>query len=164
MNPEIELIKYKNEQYQLKMFLKVFILVTIILFTCFIFSCKAKAEEVNLDIIRQIESSGNPLAYNSASGACGAYQITKPCLEDYNQHHKGSELSRNALFSEEQGRKVALWYFGQIKRYLRHYGLKPTLENQLFAYNAGIGRVVKGIMPEETENYIAKYKRLSKEV
>ena len=40
--------------------------------------------EVDLTIIAQIESSGNPNAYNKSSGAIGLMQITPICLEEFN--------------------------------------------------------------------------------
>jgi len=38
--------------------------------------------EINLEIIKVLESGGDPHAYNKRSGATGLYQITKICLED----------------------------------------------------------------------------------
>jgi len=40
---------------------------------------------------------------------------------------------------------------------LRYYGISVTVKNVLWAYNAGIGRVVDGIMPETTKQYIRRY-------
>ena len=44
----------------------------------------AHAEKVNINAIIQIESGGDPNAYNENSGAKGLMQITTPCLHDYN--------------------------------------------------------------------------------
>jgi hypothetical protein len=119
-------------------------------------------EEVNLDIIAQIESSNNPLAYNAKSGASGMFQLMPCVVEEYNAWHPASKIAFKAVFSPVVARSVAKWYLDtRIPQMLRFYGISDTLENRLWAYNAGIGRVVKGIMPQETKNYIAKYHKLA---
>ena len=40
---------------------------------------------------------------------------------------------------------------------LKHYKIEDTVRNRLWAYNADIGRVLDGNMPNETKNYIVKY-------
>ena len=139
-----------------------FILGLIILLLC---GCRDYAwAEIDLRIIAQIESSNNPNAYNKGSGAVGLYQITAICLEDYNQTHR-HQFQLNEMFDAVKAEVVARWYLKQrIPALLRHYHIEDTLENRLWAYNAGIGRVVKGIMPEETKNYIIKYERLSRRI
>lgn len=119
------------------------------------------AEEVNLDYIANIESSGNPLAYNKTSGARGLYQITPICLKDYNQFHK-VKIGMNDLFFPVKNKMVAEWYFAKrIPQLLKHYGLGDTVKNRLWAYNAGISKVKEGTMPSETADYIKKYAKLS---
>lgn len=121
----------------------------------------ASAYEISLPIIAEIESGGNPSAYNPKSKAMGLYQITPICLEDYNNAHPGSEIPLNTLMESTANGKVASWYFKRIEDMLRHYGLETSLENILTAYNCGIKCVIDGKMPSETSNYIAKYRRLS---
>ncbi len=117
--------------------------------------------DVDLSIIAQIESSGNPnaVSFRGAKHGRGLYQISEVALADYNasQSHR---IAPNLLFDPEVGYRVASWYIGQIKRYLRHYGLEVNTYNILWAYNAGIGRVKQGILPEETRLYIEKYRSL----
>lgn len=144
--------------------------VTIIIIVMFIlmFSCtKAQAQNipcpaVDLNIIATIESSNNPLAYNERSGARGLYQLTAIAWKDVQNHFP--ELS-TIPFSEAYKPQVARLFAERLitinKGYLRHFGLDLSLSNQLFCYNAGIGRVKQGIMPKETKNYILKYKELS---
>ena len=121
-----------------------------------------KAEEVDLKIIAQIESSNNPDAYNKGSKATGMYQITPICLKDYNQlNNRQFELSE--MFDPAKAEIVARWYLNRrIPALLKHFHIADTLENRLWCYNAGIGLCKKGIMPKETKNYIVKYKRLKK--
>lgn len=117
---------------------------------------------IDLSIISQIESSNNPLAYNSRSGACGAFQVTQVCLADYNAYNS-PQIAKKDLFSLPMGYKIAFWYLNKrIPQLLKHYKLPDTLENRLICYNAGIGNLIKGIKPRETINYIIKYKRLAK--
>ncbi len=122
--------------------------------------CRAD-EIVNLSIISQIESSNNPNAYNKRSGAVGMYQITKTCLDDYNASNY-PKFELKAMYNKKCSKIVANWYLNEkIPFYLKHYGLKDTIENRLWAYNAGIGKVKRGVMPKETKEYIEKYRRLN---
>ncbi len=128
----------------------------------FISSC-AHAEnthDVDMSIIAQIESSNNPNAYNKRSGAIGLCQVTPIVLADYdNTYNQKHDVEM--LYDKEFNLIVSDWYINfKVPSYLRHYGLKDTIENRLFAYNAGIGRVKRGIMPTETKNYILKYNKL----
>jgi soluble lytic murein transglycosylase-like protein len=124
---------------------------------------KAKAEEVNLEVISQIESGNNPKAFNSRSGAVGLYQITAICLKDYNQELSLS-VKKKELFNAETNFKIASWFLNKrIPQLLRRLGLEDTLENRLIAYNAGISYVKnRKPLPKETIAYIAKYKRLKR--
>ena len=123
----------------------------------------AHAEQINMRVIATIESSLNPLAYNSYTKATGLYQVTPICLEDYNDyHHKKFTLSemKNPVLCY----KVADWYMNtRIPQLLLHYGYEDTVERRLVAYNAGITRVVyydpplSPTLPRETRQYIKKY-------
>lgn len=122
------------------------------------------AQEVNLKIIAQIESSNNPKAYNKGSKATGMYQITQPALSDFNQAHK-RHYQLSEMFDPLKAKIVARWYLNQqIPAYLRHYGIADTLEARLHCYNAGIGLCKKRIMPQETKQYILKYRRLESKI
>jgi hypothetical protein len=139
---------------------------------CLFSSCgmtPARAEEIDLNIIAEIESGNDPMAYNSRTQATGLYQITPICLADFRQNADLKEWSfakrirTDDLFDSYYNHLVANWYFyTRIPQLLRHYHKPLTLENILTAYNAGIKAVVKGYCPRETRNYIAKYKRLQK--
>lgn len=121
----------------------------------------AGASEVDLDIIKQIESSGNRWAV-SCKGARGLHQITECVLHEYNVRFK-TKYTLKDLHNPEVSQKIASWYFDRIDEMLHFYGYKQTINNRLICYNAGIGVLVseKGI-PQETVNYIKKYKKLSK--
>ena len=124
--------------------------------------------KINLSVIEQIESSGNPLAENKASGARGLCQITKICLDDYNLTHPKKQIAWDAMFDPYLNRLVAAWYFFErLPHFFSAFQIPPTLENFLFAYNAGTRTLRKYLqkeigMPEETRRYIEKYKELSK--
>jgi soluble lytic murein transglycosylase-like protein len=67
------------------------------------------------------------------------------------------------LYDVKLNKKVAVWYLTRrIPQMLRAKGKPVTVENILIAYNAGIGRVVKGIKPSETRQYLKKYQKLAK--
>ncbi|MFA5340446.1 MAG: lytic transglycosylase domain-containing protein [Clostridia bacterium] len=139
------------------------IVATIVIIAVGIWWSVAHADVINMDAIAQIESSGNPLAYNRQSGASGLYQLMPCVVADYNACHPASKIAFKAVFSPVVARTVAEWYLAiKIPQYLRHYGKPVTVENIIWAYSAGIGNVVKGRMPEETKQYLAKYARLQK--
>ena len=117
----------------------------------------AMAFDVDMAKIAYIESSNNPNAFNKSSGAVGLVQITKPVLIEYNQRCKTSWQMKD-LFNADLNLLVGTWYMqDRIPQMLKHFKIKDTVRNRLWAYNAGIGMVKKGIMPNETRNYIVKY-------
>jgi len=116
-----------------------------------------------MSIIATIESNNDPMAYNAKSKARGMYQITPICLKDYNIENL-LNLPLVALFDPKTSIDIANWYLNaRIPQFLRNKGIVDTIDNRLWAYNAGIGNVVKGIMPQETVDYIRKYKELANE-
>jgi len=131
----------------------------IIILICLV-SVNVYAENINLSKIAYIESRNNPLAYNKYSGARGIYQITPICLKDYNNYHK-VKYNLDDLFIPKINRIIASWYLEiRIPQMLKHYKKEVNIDNILWAYNAGIGKVIKEIKPEETKNYIIKYYNL----
>jgi len=156
MKVTIEFIDH-NRQLA-KFYIIAFFIATFILFAFML----AQANEINLEIIAKIESSNNPLAYNTRSQARGLYQITPICLKDYNQQN-GLNLPVNALFNPSTSHTIAKWYLeARIPLILQNKGIPVTVDTVLWAYNAGVGKVIKGIMPNETRNYIKKYKQLAR--
>lgn len=165
-------------QWQFNPFNLVWIILAVIIFIGMMAKV-VRAEEVNMDIIAQIESNNNPNAYNYKSGARGLYQITEICLKDYNElngtyqdiysgigikevNKKLNNITIEQLFNPVINRRIAEWYLNKrIPQLLAYYNIEDTLDNRLWAYNAGIGKVVKGICPKETRNYIKKYHQLT---
>ena len=86
-------------------------------------------------------------------------QITKPALTDYNAYHK-TTYTVDDLYNPNVNLKIGKWYLlKRCPQLLRAHGIPVTLDNILWTYNAGIGRVIKGIMPKETEDYIKRVKK-----
>jgi soluble lytic murein transglycosylase-like protein len=125
--------------------------------------CAFCAEEINMDAIIQIESSGNALAYNKKEGAVGLCQVRKPVLTEFNnKFHRNYDMKD--LLVDQVNVMVADWYMNtRIPALLNHYHIKDTVENRLWAYNAGVGNVIKKRMPETTKSYIVKYERITNE-
>jgi len=124
----------------------------------------AMASEVYIDLerIAQIESGANPGAYNRSSGAVGMYQITDSALADFNQL-TGIHYGPSDMYDPQKSARVANWYLNErIPALLRRYRLKDGVDTRLWAYNAGIGQILRGFMPLETRGYIAKYHKLEK--
>lgn len=138
--------------------------VAILLFVLGISSVFGAEEPTTIDIsvISQIESSNDPSAYNKSSHAIGLCQITPVVLKEFNKFN-GTHYDLNSLFIDQVNLLVADWYMNyRIPSMLEHFGIADTVRNRLWAYNAGIGNVVKHRMPKETKKYIAKYEMLSK--
>jgi hypothetical protein len=116
--------------------------------------------EISLKAIAQIESSGNPSAIGDNGRSLGLYQISQYVVEDYNRFHN-TQYSHDVALDSIISEKIASWYLNaEIPRLLRHFKKPVTLENQIIAYNCGIGCVVKGRLPLTTQNYLKKYRRL----
>jgi len=132
--------------------MKVFILAMLPIMYC---DCK-----IDLNVIAQIESGNNPEAYNEKTKATGLFQITPICLEEYNEMNN-EDIHPDDLYNPIVNTIIASWYLSKrIPEMLKHYDIPVTVETVLWAYNAGIRKVVNGIMPIETVNYIAKYKSI----
>ena len=116
---------------------------------------------INLEIIKNIESSGNPNAYNKKSQAKGHYQITPITLKEWNNYNPKDKHTDKDLYNPEVNKKIADWYMNKrISQMHKAYKIQDTLENRLTSYNAGIGNTRKGRVPTETQKYIKKYKSL----
>ena len=132
---------------------------------CCIWATVGRCEPVTVDlaIVAQIESSGNPDAYNARSGATGMYQIMPVCLKDYNQYHKSSQYTMQEMFDPAKARIISDWYLHKrIPVLLRSVEVPVTLEHVLYAYNAGAGTVGKWYrgkrkLSKETREYYQKY-------
>ncbi|MDT7411296.1 lytic transglycosylase domain-containing protein [Citrobacter freundii] len=102
------------------------------------------------------ESSGNPLAYNTSSGAAGAYQFMPATARDMGLRVDSTVDER---LDPEKSRAAASVYMRQLlKRY------DGNVDNALRAYNWGMGNVDKWIangsdisqLPKETREYTGK--------
>lgn len=119
-----------------------------------------QAVEIDMTQIMMIESSGNPLAFNSGSEARGLFQITPICLKEWNNFHPSEKHTKDELFNPIINKKIACWYVKRIKQMLRYYKKEETVDNILTCYNAGVSYVVHNkALPTETKAYIAKYKQ-----
>ena len=156
------------------------IIILIILAITMVPSCAEASVEIDLEIIKQIESGGDHMAINANSGAIGLFQITKICMDDFNEFapkdiieecglrnylHLGSycekkEINAGDLFNPLINMTIANWYMNtRIPQLLKHFNHEDTVENRLISYNCGVGCVGKKL-PRETINYIKKYRRL----
>lgn len=121
--------------------------------------------KVNMQAIAMIESSGDPQAYNERTNAVGLYQITLPCLADYNQAHILGGYNHEDMFHPSRAHIVASWYINKkIPSYMKYYKIEDSINNRLIAYNWGIGNLRKWVrsertykIPKETSDYIVKY-------
>lgn len=106
--------------------------------------------------VMMTESSGNPLAYNTSSGAAGAYQFMPATARDMGLRVDSMVDER---LDPEKSRAAASVYMRQLlKRY------DGNVDNALRAYNWGMGNVDKWIangsdisqLPKETREYTGK--------
>lgn len=138
----------------------------------------AYSAEVDLEIIKQIESGGNPHAYNERSGATGLYQLTPICVKDFAQDLCRGLVKEirsdcvddfpklNNIFNPTLNEHIASWYMNtRIPHLLKNYGIEDTLDHRLAAYNWGAKKLRDHLrgeikMPKETKNYIRDYRKL----
>lgn len=114
--------------------------------------------QVNMEIIKKIESNGNPRAIGEA-GEVGLFQITPIVRKSYNKRTDHNYI-RNDLFNPRINRKIARWYLTErIPQMLRAFNLEVTVKNIIWSYNAGINRVLNGFLPDITKQYIKKYRK-----
>ena len=116
---------------------------------------------INLAVIEQIESSGNPKAIGNGNDI-GSFQITPILLKEYNRL-TGHHLQRKDLFDHTINLSIAQWYIEErIPQLLKHYNKPVTIENIIICYNAGISYVAHNKpIPTKTKQYIKKYKDLT---
>lgn len=120
----------------------------------------AFAEDIDLDKIAQIESSGCKQLVGDGGKSLGCYQIGLAALADVNKELK-TTYSHRDMMDKKIARTVAGVYINKIiPRYLKHHKLSDTIANRIIAYNSGIKTLVKKEpIPAITRKYIAKYRR-----
>ena len=151
---------------QAKLILLIFLVGVFITF----FMIRGCGEEIDIQAIISIESSGNPHAYNAKSGAIGLMQITEICLDEFNAFAFADNIyGLGDLYNPPVNIMIGTWYINErIPQMLKHYRIEDTVENRLISYNFGIGNLRKYLkgevkLPKETRNYIKKYRRLINE-
>lgn len=126
-------------------------------------SVKAHAADINMDIIAEIESSNEPLAYNK--GHVGIYQISQGVVTDYNYFNK-SRWELNSMYEPINAFTIGNWFINvRIPQELNIYRIPDTPTARLIAWNWGIGHLRKWFkhgshwnrLPMESRNYIKKY-------
>ena len=137
-------------------------LISIILLL-FVTPCFAQPT-IDMNAIMMIESSGNPIAHNKKDDSRGLFQITKICLEDFNNFHQKNKYTMDDLWNVEINALIADWYINKrIPQMLRYYKKPVTIENIIIAYNAGISYAVNDKpLPKITKDYLKKYERMAK--
>jgi hypothetical protein len=136
----------------------------VVLMLSMLFCGTAYASEVkvNMDVIKKIESNGNPLAHNRSSGARGLYQITNIVLVEFNQYNK-THYKPSDLYIPYVNEQIASWYMNKrIPAIFKHFKVADTIQNRIIAWNAGIVYARNGYAPKETRKFIAKYNKLTK--
>jgi len=85
-----------------------------------------------VDAIIQVESGGNPCAYNKSEKAVGVLQIRPIMVDDFNRIY-GTNLLHEDAWRPETARLIALGIF-------KHYGKsidRPTAKHFAFIWNGG---------------------------
>lgn len=120
---------------------------------------KPVSNDVDMEKIYLIESSGNPNAWNKGEDARGLGQIRPIVLKEWNNYNPKDQHIADDLFNSAVNKKIANWYMNKrIPQMLKYFGVPDTAENRIIAYNAGINYHVKGKeLPKITKNYLKKY-------
>lgn len=112
---------------------------------------------IDMDKIAQIESSGCKHKVGDDGDSTGCHQVSSGTLKEYNQFNH-TKYTQKDLMNDAISLKIAKWYMNvRIPQMLKHFGKPDNVTNRLWAYNAGIGRVVQGVMPAKTKAYLTKY-------
>lgn len=163
---------------------------TILLILSNTWGLNAFAHPIDMEALKQIESSGNPKAL-SPDGCRGLFQISEIVLKQFNRDSdttpfvknytsgplsgtKGFDVIRcyqspcvsisvDSLFDPDINRFVANWYLNWISQKV------DTIDEILIVYNWGIGNFRKwqrkgskfSKLPKETQNYLKKYHTLT---
>ena len=147
------------------------------MFVVVVFVGSARADEIDINAIIQIESSGNPLAYNKSSQAVGLMQITPIVFKEFAESDSGwkefkpiinfgDHRNIGILYDADTNVAIGKWYLNRIaNRYLKGKG---SIEDILICYNWGYGnwrkyKAGKVGLPKETRDYIKKYRKLVSE-
>jgi len=122
--------------------------------------------KVDLPILIQIESSGNPNAVSPA-GARGLCQITENTWNECIVYMKLLDWDYWECWNDPvKNEAVGMFYINnRIPSMLNYYNLPDVIDARLACYNWGIGNVRKAYakgslqqsLPKETKNYILKY-------
>jgi len=130
----------------------------VIFLACTIAHCE---EIVDMDAIKQIESSGNARAWNQSEDARGHYQIRNIVLREWNNYHPDRKFKPADLWNPAINAEIADWYMNKrIPQMLRYFKLEDNVKNRIISYNAGISTLTKRLpIPKITRNYLKKYKR-----
>jgi len=127
---------------------------------------------IDMEIVKEIESSGNPKAFNKASGCRGLYQISEICFKEFGQFHPAHNWTLDDLFNPAVNTFIARWYMlWRLPAMFKSWKIYPTTAVILAAYNWGPGNARGwckkggsiGDLPQETRAYINKYLRLEEE-
>ena len=111
------------------------------------------ASEVDMSAISLIESSGGKHLIGDGGHAHGQYQVSDITIREYEQ------MTGNPGKNYDE---IAHWYMEKrIPQLLRHFKIPVTTKTKIWAYNAGIGNVVKGRIPKTTSSYFRKYEKLT---
>jgi len=121
---------------------------------------------IDMEIVKEIESSGNPKAFNKGSGCRGLYQISEICFKEFTNFHPWHSWALEDLFNPAVNTFIARWYMlVRLPGILKSGGITPTTAFLLTAYNWGPNKLIDwvkdggeiGILPRETRDYIDKY-------
>lgn len=118
-----------------------------------------------IESVINIESAGNPLAHRLESRgrySMGLMQVLRGggAVDDW-ERLNGYKIDA-WYYLPENNIKVGAWYLGKkIPQMIERHGQDDTLRNRIIAYNAGIGNLIKGIVPTTTQSYLDKMEKLT---
>jgi len=114
--------------------------------------------KVHMPAIWDIESSGNPKAYNAKEKAVGLGQVRPDVTLDWNRYHPENPIAHEDLFEPVVNTTVSDWYMNTfIPRALLQKGIPDTMENRILSYNGGVGNVINGTISDKAKAYLIKY-------
>jgi len=130
-----------------------------------------ETNNINLDKIVQIESSGGINNWNKNSRARGPYQFLERTWNEIVGKMGTNWDWWNGSMDIDKSRQVADYYFNkEIPRLLNYFKIPDTIETRIASYDWGIGNLKNTYeeygekwlenAPQETKDYIVKYRGL----
>ena len=129
-----------------------FLIAVLVLFSLSV-SARDDLDDV-MEVLKYVESLNDPTAIGDGGDSYGVLQIQKACVDDVNRYY-GTYYTHEDMFQVECAEEVFKLYATMgIKRYIKKYGVEPSVEIIVRNHNGGI---YTGYRRSTTKEYYRRY-------